>query len=381
MAYNTSIDADLMADIYVAADVVGQEAVGFIPSVTMNAESTRAGKGDFIRAAFTQEASLGDIAESMTIADPSAVTVDEKSLQMSNAKSAKFSLSGEDTRGLTNSGLYNTVYGDLVAQGMRKLINEMESDLFEAAKNNASRATASTLSTNLNCIASARQILVDNGCPTDDLSLVANTTDGVLIRNNANLLSANQAGTDAVREQGILIPVHGLAVRESSQIATHTSSGAGSYVINATEAVGQTTLTMGTGSTDFVPGDIFTIGNEGGGAADTNKYVVNQHVSDTEVVINGPGLQVAHVATDEITTNASYLGSFAFHRRAIELAVRAPAMPAGGDAATDAVTVQDPRTGLVFEVRIYKGYHTNMIEVGAVWGVKAWKSQFIASII
>ena len=378
MAYNTSIDADLMADIYVAADVVGQEAVGFIPSVTMNAESTRAGKGDFIRAAFTQEASLGDIAESMTIADPSAVTIDEKALQMSNAKSAKFSLSGEDTRGLSNSGLYNTVYGDLVAQGMRKLINEMESDLFEAAKNNASRATDSTLSSNLNCIASARQILVDNGCPTDDLSLVANTTDGVLIRNNANLLSANQAGTDAVRDQGILIPVHGLAVRESSQIATHTKGTLGSSPLtDVTDAVGATSIAINGGTGTIVAGDVVQFGGAG------NKHVVGTGTADASggTIVLNQGL-LAEVANDTaVAINADYLGSFAFHRRAIELAVRAPAMPAGGDAATDAVTVQDPRTGLVFEVRIYKGYHTNMIEVGAVWGVKAWKSDFIATII
>jgi hypothetical protein len=380
MAYNTSIDADLMADIYVAADVVGQEAVGFIPSVTMNAESTRAGKGDFIRAAFTQEASLGDIAESMTIADPSAVTIDEKALQMSNAKSAKFSLSGEDTRGLSNSGLYNTVYGDLVAQGMRKLINEMESDLFLAAKNGASRATDSTLSSTLNCIASARQILVDNGCPTDDLSLVANTTDGVLIRNNANLLSANQAGTDAVRDQGILIPVHGLNVRESSQIATHTKGTlAGTPLTDVTDAVDATSIAIngGTGSSTIVAGDVVQFGGAG------NKHVVGTGTADASggTIVLNQGL-LAEVANDTaVAINADYLGSFAFHRRAIELAVRAPAMPAGGDAATDAVTVQDPRTGLVFEVRIYKGYHTNMIEVGAVWGVKAWKSNFIATII
>jgi hypothetical protein len=346
----------------------------------MNAESTRAGKGDFIRAAFTQEASLGDIAESMTIADPSAVTIDEKALQMSNAKSAKFSLSGEDTRGLSNSGLYNTVYGDLVAQGMRKLINEMESDLFLAAKNGASRATDSTLSSTLNCIASARQILVDNGCPTDDLSLVANTTDGVLIRNNANLLSANQAGTDAVRDQGILIPVHGLNVRESSQIATHTKGTlAGTPLTDVTDAVDATSIAIngGTGSSTIVAGDVVQFGGAG------NKHVVGTGTADASggTIVLNQGL-LAEVANDTaVAINADYLGSFAFHRRAIELAVRAPAMPAGGDAATDAVTVQDPRTGLVFEVRIYKGYHTNMIEVGAVWGVKAWKSNFIATII
>ena len=60
--------------------------------------------------------------------------------------------------------------------------------------------------------------------------------------------------------------------------------------------------------------------------------------------------------------------------------MRAPADPVGGDAAFDVATVTDDRTGLVFQIRIYKGYHANMIEVGVVYGVKAWKSDFIATI-
>jgi len=43
--------------------------------------------------------------------------------------------------------------------------------------------------------------------------------------------------------------------------------------------------------------------------------------------------------------------------------------------------VTDPRSGLVFEVRTYKGYRKSMIEVALAWGVKAWKPDFISSII
>jgi hypothetical protein len=42
------------------------------------------------------------------------------------------------------------------------------------------------------------------------------------------------------------------------------------------------------------------------------------------------------------------------------------------------MTVQDPVSGLVFEVSVYKGFKKAMILVGAAWGVKAWKPANIA---
>jgi len=55
MADQLDISA-LTNDIYVAADVVGRELNGFIPSVTMNASSAQASRGDTIKAAFTRSA-------------------------------------------------------------------------------------------------------------------------------------------------------------------------------------------------------------------------------------------------------------------------------------------------------------------------------------
>jgi len=70
-----------------------------------------------------------------------------------------------------------------------------------------------------------------------------------------------------------------------------------------------------------------------------------------------------------------------FNQNAIELGMRAPAVPNGGDSADDAMLVQDTHSGLVFEIRVYKGYRKQMIEVAATWGTKAWKSDNIALLM
>jgi hypothetical protein len=374
---------DLAADIYKAADVVGRELVGFIPASTINANgSERAAKGDVVRASFTREATAVDVSESMTIPEGTDQTVDNKTLSITNARAVQIPYTGEDILHLNNGIGYETVYGDQIAQAMRTLTNEMEQDLWEEAYTNSSRAfgTAGTtpFGSNFSEIAEIRQILVDNGMPQNDgqVSLVLNTLAGTNLRQLAQLQQANTAGGTDLLRQGVLLDLQGLGIRESAQVGTHTKGTGSGYLLNdASSAVGDTTIATDTGTGTILAGDVVTF------AGTSTQYVVNTALSGGSFVIGGTGLTAAEADNDAITVGNSYTANIAFHRRALELAVRAPAVPQGGDTADDAMTVQDPVSGLVFEVRVYKGYRKTMIEVAASWGVKAWKSDFIATLV
>lgn len=374
---------DLAADIYKAADVVGRELVGFIPASTINADgSERAAKGDVVRASFTREASAVDVSESMTIPEGTDQTVDNKTLTISNARAVQIPYTGEDVLHLNNGIGFETVYGDQIAQAMRTLTNEMEQDLWEEAYTNSSRAfgTAGTtpFGSNFSEIAEIRQILVDNGMPQNDgqVSLVLNTLAGTNLRQLAQLQQANTAGGTDLLRQGILLDLQGLGIRESAQVGLHTKGTGTGYLLNdASSAIGDTVIATDTGSGTILAGDIVTF------AGTSDKYVVNTALAGGSFTIGGTGLVAAEADNDAITVGNNYTANIAFHRRALELAVRAPAVPQGGDMADDAMTVQDPVSGLVFEVRVYKGYRKTMIEVAASWGVKAWKSDFIATLV
>ena len=380
----------LANDIFVAADTVGREAVGYIPAVTMNADSTRAAVGDNVTAAFTAEAgALQDIGTgAMSVPEGVATSITGETLSLSNAKAVQIPLGAEQEKLLRNTGKYDSVYGDLVAQAMRKLTNQMEADLALAAKNNARTAAGGTAGTaafgsTLDLLATARQQLVDAGAPQFDgeLQCVMNTAAGVNVRTNAAMFNANQSGSVEVREQGILINAHGINLRETGQAASHTAGTMTGHDPDGALSAGDTSFAFaGSDSGTLLEGDVIQFGGAG------KKYIVANGTTGSgaatgTIQLNGSGIIDAVSAGAEITMAANYTANSVFHRNAIELAMRAPAVPSVGDAADDSLIVQDPHSGMVFEVRIYKGYRRTLLEVGAVWGVKVWKPDFVTTIL
>ena len=373
---------DLAADIYRAADIVGRELVGFIPASTVNAGSEEAAVGQNVRSFATPAATAVDITPSMTIPQGTDQTITNKTLTITNQRGVQIPFTGEDVRFLDGGAGYETVYGAQIQQAMRKLVNEMEEDLAEEAYKNASRAvgTAGTtpFGSNFNEVAEARQILADNGMPTNDglISLVVNTSAGVNLRNLATLSQVNTAGSEDTLRRGELLNLQGVSLKESGQVQSHTKGTGTSYLVNnASAAVGDTTIPADGGSGTIVAGDVITI------AGDTNKYVVNTALTGGNLVIGDTGLRVAVADNAAITVGNNYTANIMMHQAGMELAMRAPAKPQGGDAAEDIMVVQDPQSGMVFEVAVYKGFNKAMIQVGAVWGVKAWNSDAIAVLM
>jgi hypothetical protein len=373
---------DLAADIYKAADVVGRELVGFIPAVTVNANgSERVAKGDVVRASFTRAASVVDVSESMTIPEGTDQTVDNKTLTISKTRAVQIPYTGEDVRHLNNGIGFETVYGDQIAQAMRALVNEIEADVATEAYKNASRAfgTAGTtpFGSNFSEVAEIRQILADNGMPMNDgqASIVLNTVAGTNLRQLAQLQKANEAGGTDLLRQGVLLDLQGLMMRESAQVQAHTKGTGASYLLNdASSAIGDTSIAADGGSGTILAGDVVTFNG------DTNKYVVNTALSGGSFAIGGPGLRSALADNAAITVGNSYTANVAFHRRALELAIRPLAEPPSS-LASDTMTVSDAASGLTFTVSVYPGYHKSMIEVSVAWGVKAWKPDFIATLM
>jgi hypothetical protein len=134
----------------------------------------------------------------------------------------------------------------------------------------------------------------------------------------------------------------------------------------------------GTGA--ILAGDVITF------AGDARQYVVTIGDGDVSgggtITLGGNGLRAALAgSTVAITMVASAVKNIAFHKAAVEIGVRALAQPLGGDAAVDRLTVQDPESGLIYNIAAYKGYNKAMFDISVLYGYKVWKPEFTAALL
>jgi hypothetical protein len=98
------------------------------------------------------------------------------------------------------------------------------------------------------------------------------------------------------------------------------------------------------------------------------------------VTLNHPGLRGNIADNNAITVGDSYTANVGWHKSAIELAMRPPAQPPGGDAGEEIATMFDEVTGLSFSARLYKGFGMNQIKLQCFYGIKVWKPEFVATL-
>jgi len=371
---------NLIPDAYVALDVVSRELTGFIPSVTRDATADRVAKDQTVRSFVTpSNSAAGDITPSMTSPVAAEQTISNVGITITKERFAPFSWTGEEEYAMDQGPGYLNIRQDQIAQAIRTLVNEVEGDIYDAAKVAVSRAHGTSGTTpfgsHLGASANAKKILDDNGAPLTNRCLILNTTAGAELRKNTTLVNVSDAGTSATLRDGELLNLHGFSVKESSKVEDVTSGTGANYLINngSGYAKGATSLTLDGGSGTILAGDVITIGNF--------KYGVKTALAANVVVIEAPGLMEAVADNAAVTVNATSPRNIAMSRNAVVLATRLPSAPRDGDQALGREVVTDPRTGMSLEFVKWPGYDMNVYHVRAAWGVKVLKPEHIAALL
>ena len=378
---NTLTLSALTEVIFRARDVVAKEPTGYLQGCTINTARDGVSINGTVQSFVTPASTVNtSVTPAMSVPSSDDYTIAAKTMTIGQTANVKQPLVGEDWLKLQNTAGFERVMQDMFAQAIRAIRNKIEAHCASIAQLGASRAVGSAgttpFATTINNVADVRQVLLDNGAPMDgNLSLVLNTTAGTKLRQVPNLYKANEAGNDILLRRGELLNLEGFSIRETAQTVTTVAGGGTNYQINNGPgyAVGATSLVVGTGTGTILAGDVVTIGNY-------NYVVATGVAAPGTIVIAEPGLRETIANTTAVTIASAYAANSAFHRSAIELVMRPPALPPNGDIAVERMTVSDD-TGLVFEVALYKGYLMNMFDFTTYYQAKAWNTKYIATLM
>lgn len=369
----------LIQKIYDSVDVVSRELVGFIPSVYRNSKAEQVAKDQEITYPIVPVATSTDITPSNALPELVDTPYDTGSMTVSKVKGIRFHWTGDDQAALLSATLAE-LQNNKFSQAFRTLANEMEADLAGLYKY-ASRAYGTAGSTpfatagDFTDASEVARILKDNGAPTSLMRLVINTAAGAKIIGKQS--QVHMVGSADPLRQGVLLDIAGLQIRESAQVKSHTKGTGASYLTNnaSNYAVGATSIDLDTGTGTVLAGDVATF------TGDTNKYIVGTALSAGGMAINNPGLVQTLADNVALTVGNSYAANMAFSADAIHLLTRLPKRPEEGDQAVDVMVVQDPVSGIFFEIAQYPAYRAVIYEVSVAWGVKAAKSAHMAILL
>lgn len=372
---------NLIPQMQAGLDVVSREMVGHISAVRVNTMADRVAKNQSVYVPISADASAADSNPDVTAPDAGDETTGSKEINISKFRHVAIRYNGEETLGLKSGGIFESLLADRTYQAMRTITNEMEADIQLEARLAASRAygTAGTTpfgtADDFTDFAKIAEILDDNGCPQVDRQFVlSNAAISNLRGKQSSLFKVNEAGSADMRLNGMTDRIEGFAIRQTGQAKTVTSGTGTGYLLNdASAAIGDTTINCDTGTGTILAGDIVTI--------DGHNYIVETALSSGSFTINAPGLQTAPADNATITVLGDNKPSLAYDRNAIILANRMQAAPEGGDGASDVTMLQDPVSGIVFEIAEYKQFMQNVLIVRTAWGVGHVKNAHIASLL
>lgn len=382
--FNKNGLVDLAPDLYIAVDYVLRELTGAIPSVTLDARPARGTIGQVTRSFVSPKQTTRQITPAMTPPDLGAQNYTNREVKLENHAVADIIWNGEEQREMATNGVgMNPMVQASIQQSVRKLANDIEAytctKLSDGAGAGLEASAGSGLlfDNNIDDSANALKHFLDNGVPTGALSMVIDTETGRNLRVQEQLTKANEAADSSLLRQGILGSLHSFDFRESAQINQHTAGTAAGATVAGAQAAEDTTITLaaaGTGS--ILAGDLIKIGS--------HEYGVVTGLADVSaggtIEIEEPGLKEALVGGEAADPVASGARNIALDRGAFLLSTRAPAAPANGDMATDTMMITDPRTGLTMEVREYKGYYQNKLEIGIAYGGAVMKPEAVLAL-
>lgn len=232
-----------------------------------------------------------------------------------------------------------------------------------------------------------RKVLNNNLAPMDPRNVVLNPDA------EANALAMKQfadmtfSGSVAAMRDGQLNRKLGMDWWMNQNVPIHVRNalGAGALTVNGVNALGATTVSIAKGSGanwSAKKGDLITIAH--GGTTGTKQYVINADVTvvqaaNTNVTIY-PGLVVATVGAEAVTSIDTHVVNLAFHRDAIAFANR-PLLTVPEGLGALSLSQVDPVSGLALRVEVTRQHKRTRWSYDFLWGVAVPRRELGARLL
>lgn len=331
--------------------------------VTLDPSLDGAAVGQTVTVPYTAAVAAGNITPG-TVPTGNDVAATSKSITITKARSAAFTLTGEDYKRMAERGA--NFRSEQTMEAMKTIIEEIWADGLAIAAQGAGYALGkqgtNPFASNTDFAADLKKAFDDAKAPASGRALIIDTTSDAALGKLGINNQVYQAGTDSILRTGEKLPLQGFRLPLTNLAYTHTKGAGTGYLVNKVGgyAIGDKVITVDTGSDPIVAGDVITF------AGHTQKYIA-AGLSGTTLTLNSP--LVAAVADDEaITVGNSGTRLIALVKSAMLFSVRPPALPPEGDSATGRVLVRDPESGLTLSVATFKAPYQVSYAIEAVWG-------------
>ena len=375
---------NLTADIYKAVQVVSRERTGLAQSVMMNSSEQVAAHDSYIDSMFAPSRTATDQTPQSNMpnagAHGSTNALEKRRLKVDKLQGVSFPWSGEQVKHMTQTGgqSYENVVGAQIEQGIRAVANAVEADISDAIERGCGYGvgTAGTalFGSNTGLASDALEMLDRAGAPAGDRKLVFGHTASTAIRKLSEYRGETDVSDQGTLRTGRMAPLYGADVSVSAAIDQNrvpATAPNASQKINGAVAVGAESWTIDGGNGAIVDGGLV----EAGGFL----YGVKARAA-AATTLNLKARTLVGIANDgDVDPVAAHVRNVAFHRNAIELAMRP--VQADGDLADEDMVVTDPVSGMVFRVAVYGGFLRREIYVQGMWGTEVWQPEHVCAIV
>ena len=365
----------IIPSVIAAMQSVSRSSGALFNAVNKDIDAEAVGLGQAITLPISATASTYTVTPGST--PPALVdsVVTSNTLTLDQHKGSRFSLTEEDLAKIANNPDF---VNRQIAQSIKAVVNEASSFLYGKMSAGASLAFGAAGTTPFadspDLLMDIWADLMDEEAPNEDLKATLSTGAWASAGKLTEFQKLNEAPEGVSFARNSIGMLANFGVSFDQKIASVTKGTGASYVADGGASIGDTVITLKTGTGTVLAGDVVVF------AGDSNQYVVKTGAVAAGDIVLAEGLKIALDNGDAMTIQASSVRNICNHMDAVRFGFR-PSKASGLDSAMDSTVVVDPVSGLALRLAAYGGYHAGSYEVSAVYGATVDRPEWVKILL